>query len=193
MQELKAWSRKEKKKNQNLTFLSSLSLSLFLSLSKNNMIVSSARSLPRKSTQFFRVAKQRYIHHDLKDSCRLRGMPSAPLTPSSSECLESRIDRDVDKPVHDFTKSPINSKSWTTPSSYGTLVTYHHLIWRVGSQSAIYIYIYIEREREREREKSIPSDISFVLWRRKVPARIVTNPHISVTTWVGLCLSQSWK
>jgi hypothetical protein len=143
----KSWKPGRERKRRKIKIshfsLLSLSLSLFLSLSKNNMIVSSARSLPRKSTQFFRVAKQRYIHHDLKDSCRLRGMPSAPLTPSSSECLESRIDRDVDKPVHDFTKSPINSKSWTTPSSYGTLVTYHHLIWRVGSQSAIYIYIYI--------------------------------------------------
>lgn len=41
--------------------------------------------------------------------------------------------------------------------------------------------------------KSIPSTMSFVLWRRKVPERIVTNPHNSVITCDGLCLSQSWK
>lgn len=39
--------------------------------------------------------------------------------------------------------------------------------------------------------ESVPSAMSFVLWRRKVPERIVTNPHISVTIWVGFCLSQS--
>lgn len=41
------------------------------------------------------------------------------------------------------------------------------------------------------KELDKPSDKSFVLWRRKVPERIVTKPHISVTICVGFCRSQS--
>ena len=52
--------------------------------------------------QFLGVAAKHNHTDDLKDSCRLRGMPS-PLRPSSSECLESRKDIDDDKPVHDLT------------------------------------------------------------------------------------------
>lgn len=33
--------------------------------------------------------------------------------------------------------------------------------------------------------------MSFVLWRRNVPERMVTKPHISVTIWVGFWRSQS--
>ena len=42
----------------------------------------------------------KYYHVDLIDSCRLRGMPSPPSNPSSSECLGSLIDIDVCKPAH---------------------------------------------------------------------------------------------
>lgn len=52
-------------------------------------------------------------------------------------------------------------------------------------------YLLIDKIKISSDIKMIPSAISFVLWRRKVPESIVTNPHISVITWVGLCLSQS--
>lgn len=35
------------------------------------------------------------------DSCRLRGMPSPPSKPSSSECLGSLTDKDGCKPAHE--------------------------------------------------------------------------------------------
>ena len=44
---------------------------------------------------------QRIYHGNLMDSCRLRGMPSPPSKPSSSECLGSLIDKDVCKPAHE--------------------------------------------------------------------------------------------
>jgi len=45
--------------------------------------------------------------------------------------------------------------------------------------------------RKEDEVESPPSAMSFVLCRRKVPERIVTKPHISVTICVGFCLSQS--
>lgn len=46
------------------------------------------------------------IHGNLMDSCRLRGIPSKPLYPSSSMCFGSRIGDDVDKPVEFENKTP---------------------------------------------------------------------------------------
>lgn len=56
-------------------------------------------------------------------------------------------------------------------------------VLRIGSTMIQHVIV--------QRCKNTPSTMSFVLWRRKVPERIVTNPHISVTIWVGFCLSQS--
>lgn len=57
------------------------------------------RKVPRNK----RESSLELLHHDLKLSCRLRGMPSAPSIPSSSACLDSRKeDIDVVKPVPDW-------------------------------------------------------------------------------------------
>ena len=125
-----------------------------------------AKSLPSASSLWdVQDVTQRIYHGDLKVSCRLtvRGMPSTPSKPSSSECLGSLIDKDVCKPADD---NNINKSCLKTSRHY-------------------------TRERMWAPE-SIPSAISLVLWRRKVPESIVTNPQISVTTCVGLCPSQSW-
>lgn len=46
------------------------------------------------------------LHGNLVDSCRLRGIPSKPLYPSSSICFESRIGDDVDKPIQFEIRTP---------------------------------------------------------------------------------------
>jgi hypothetical protein len=58
MQQLKARLRKEKKKNQNLTLLSS-SLSLFLSSSKNNMIVCPDGELDKNTSFISKIPPQK--------------------------------------------------------------------------------------------------------------------------------------
>lgn len=105
---------------------------------------------------------KRIIHYgNLNESCRLKGIPSCPKPFSSSPCLGSRTGS-MAGPVLD----PIKRR------------------FEKLARPVLFT-------QTKEKQQNIPSTMSLVLWSRKVPERIVTNPHISVTIWVGFCLSQS--
>jgi len=70
--------------------------------------------IPPKCLKLIKKSKmlyKKYYHVDLMDSCRLRGMPSPPSNPSSSECLGSLMDKDVCKPAHKIIIDKIRVKT----------------------------------------------------------------------------------
>lgn len=107
-------------------------------------------------------------HESLNES-ELRNGNASMENPSSCACFARRVDPGTEK------NSGGDMYEWQ-------LQHYEHFY---------HLFLFYKENKLANKERSSPSTMSFVLCRRKVPERMVTKPHISVTIWVGFCRSQS--